>query len=252
MSSRAFEPSFALFPDVEDLLSSGSKVKKMLVTRVAPVAVLVTLGAGVAVAAGYSPVRASAAPEYGQSVELGVSEDTVRLLPPVAGEDKFVSSLAAGAMVAEADVFAQKELRAATLSVAKPSAGSAVARTSASKTIEARAVLKKAKVKAVKGPAPEAASSNGWKSAKVSWYGPGLYGNMMAGGGTLTPGSMVVAHRSLKFGTRIEFSYQGRTVTAVVQDRGPYTGGRVFDLGPGTAKALGFSGVGTVKYRIVG
>lgn len=88
-----------------------------------------------------------------------------------------------------------------------------------------------------------------WQSAFVSWYGPGLYGNTMAGGGTLTPDSMVVAHRSMAFGTRIEFEYQGRTCVAVVQDRGPYVGGRMFDLGPGTARALGFSGVGTVRWR---
>jgi rare lipoprotein A (peptidoglycan hydrolase) len=73
----------------------------------------------------------------------------------------------------------------------------------------------------------------------------------MAGGGTLQPDSMVVAHRSLPFGTRIEFSYKGRTCVAVVQDRGPFVGGRTFDLGPGTAKALGFGGVGTVDYRIL-
>jgi rare lipoprotein A (peptidoglycan hydrolase) len=91
----------------------------------------------------------------------------------------------------------------------------------------------------------------GWNSARVSWYGPGFYGNTMAGGGTLTTSSMVVAHRSMRFGTKIEFSYKGRTVVAVVQDRGPYIGGRTFDLGPGTAKALGFSGVGTVQWRIV-
>jgi rare lipoprotein A (peptidoglycan hydrolase) len=103
-------------------------------------------------------------------------------------------------------------------------------------------------------PATSAASAvdtTGWKSAKVSWYGPGFYGNTMAGGGKLTPSSMVVAHRSLPFGTKIEFSYKGRTCTAVVQDRGPHVAGRVFDLGPGTAGALGFSGVGTVKYRIL-
>jgi rare lipoprotein A (peptidoglycan hydrolase) len=62
---------------------------------------------------------------------------------------------------------------------------------------------------------------------------------------------MVVAHRTMRFGTKIEFSYKGRTCIAVVQDRGPYVSGRTFDLGPGTAKALGFSGVGTVKWRIV-
>jgi rare lipoprotein A (peptidoglycan hydrolase) len=73
----------------------------------------------------------------------------------------------------------------------------------------------------------------------------------MAGGGTLEPGSMVVAHRSLPFGTMIEFSYNGATCVAVVADRGPYIGGRVFDLGPGIAAALGFDGVGTVQYRIL-
>lgn len=95
-------------------------------------------------------------------------------------------------------------------------------------------------------------SSSGWQSASVSWYGPGFYGNTMAGGGTLTPDSMVVAHRSLPFGTRIQFEYNGRSTTAVVMDRGPYVGGRTFDLGPGTARALGFGGVGTVRYRILG
>jgi len=95
------------------------------------------------------------------------------------------------------------------------------------------------------------ASTSGWNSARVSWYGPGFYGNTMAGGGTLTTSSMVVAHRSMRFGTVIEFSYQGRTCVAVVQDRGPYVSGRTFDLGPGTAQALGFSGVGTVQWRIV-
>ncbi len=95
-------------------------------------------------------------------------------------------------------------------------------------------------------------SASGWNTARVSWYGPGFYGNTMAGGGTLTPTSMVVAHRSLAFGTRVEFKYNGKTCVAVVQDRGPYVSGRTFDLGPGTAKALGFSGVGTVSYRILG
>jgi rare lipoprotein A (peptidoglycan hydrolase) len=90
-----------------------------------------------------------------------------------------------------------------------------------------------------------------WKTARVSWYGPGFYGNTMAGGGTLTLTSMVVAHRSLPFGTRIEFEYGGRACVAVVQDRGPFIAGRTFDLGPGTAQALGFGGVGTVRYRIL-
>lgn len=95
-------------------------------------------------------------------------------------------------------------------------------------------------------------STKGWSRALCSWYGPGFYGRTMASGGRLGYNSMIVAHKTMRFGTRIQFSYKGRTVIAVVRDRGPYIHGRVFDLGPGTAKALGFSGVGMVSYRILG
>jgi rare lipoprotein A (peptidoglycan hydrolase) len=106
---------------------------------------------------------------------------------------------------------------------------------------------------AVPSPAPVAPAVVPWHRATVSWYGPGFYGHGMAGGGTLRPNSMVVAHRSLPFGTRIEFAYGGRRVIAVVRDRGPFIAGRLFDLGPGTAKAIGFDrvGVGRVQYRIL-
>lgn len=55
-----------------------------------------------------------------------------------------------------------------------------------------------------------------------------------------------VANRSLPCGTKVRFHYGGRSVTAVVDDRGPYVGGRDWDLNQNTAAALGFGGVGTV------
>jgi rare lipoprotein A len=55
-----------------------------------------------------------------------------------------------------------------------------------------------------------------------------------------------VANLSLPCGTRVSFSRGGRTVTAVVDDRGPYVGGREWDLNQNTASALGFGGVGRV------
>lgn len=120
----------------------------------------------------------------------------------------------------------------------------------AKKRITVQKVAKKVAAKRIAAK-PGRVSASGWRSARVSWYGPGFYGNTMAGGGKLRRDSMVVAHRSMPFGTRIEFSYRGQSVIAVVRDRGPFIHGRVFDLGPGTAKALGFGGVGTVKYRIL-
>jgi rare lipoprotein A len=55
-----------------------------------------------------------------------------------------------------------------------------------------------------------------------------------------------VANKSLPCGTKVTFQYGGRTVTAVVDDRGPYVGGREWDLNQNTAAALGFGGVGAV------
>jgi hypothetical protein len=55
-----------------------------------------------------------------------------------------------------------------------------------------------------------------------------------------------VANVSLPCGTRVTFVYNGRSVTATVDDRGPYVGGRTWDLNQNTAGALGFSGVANV------
>jgi rare lipoprotein A (peptidoglycan hydrolase) len=59
-----------------------------------------------------------------------------------------------------------------------------------------------------------------------------------------------VANLTLRFGTRIQFVYEGRSVVATVDDRGPYVGGRTWDLGGSTAAALGFSGVNVVRWRL--
>jgi rare lipoprotein A (peptidoglycan hydrolase) len=56
-----------------------------------------------------------------------------------------------------------------------------------------------------------------------------------------------VANRTLPCGTRVTIRYGYRRVVATVDDRGPYVGGRSFDLDQRTAAALGFAGVGTVK-----
>jgi len=55
-----------------------------------------------------------------------------------------------------------------------------------------------------------------------------------------------VANLSLPCGTKVQFYYHGRSVTAVVQDRGPYGAGRTWDLNQNLAAALGFGGVYTV------
>lgn len=86
-----------------------------------------------------------------------------------------------------------------------------------------------------------------FRPALASWYGPGFYGSRTACGGILSPGTRGVAHKSLPCGTRVTIRYRGRQVRVPVVDRGPYIGGREFDLGPGVRTALRFDGVGIVQ-----
>ena len=87
---------------------------------------------------------------------------------------------------------------------------------------------------------------NVYRTAYASWYGPGLYGNRTACGGTLSPGTVGVAHKTLPCGTMVTFRRNGRSVRAAVIDRGPYVGGREYDLTAALAQQLGFGGHGPV------
>jgi rare lipoprotein A len=85
-----------------------------------------------------------------------------------------------------------------------------------------------------------AGTATGFEQTVASWYNDG---------GTTGCGfhaTYGVANKSLPCGTRVTFSYGGRTVVATVDDRGPYVGGRTWDLNQNTAAALGFAGVDTV------
>lgn len=76
------------------------------------------------------------------------------------------------------------------------------------------------------------------RPARASWYGPGLYGNPLACGGTLTPSTWGVAHRTLPCGSVVSVCYRARCYRAPVVDRGPFVAGRDVDLTGPVARAL--------------
>jgi rare lipoprotein A (peptidoglycan hydrolase) len=94
-------------------------------------------------------------------------------------------------------------------------------------------------------PAPTATTAGSWTVYKsATWYGPGLWGEETACGMVLAATTVGVAHRKLPCGTQVTFSYNGRTTSATVIDRGPFRKGYAWDLTKKTAKQLGFLEVG--------
>jgi len=92
-----------------------------------------------------------------------------------------------------------------------------------------------------------------WQASVASTYGlgDGLLGSGLAGSGRLDSETPVFAHKTMPFGTKVEFVRNGRRFVGECQDRGPFIAGREFDLGPKLAHELDFGGVGTVKWRVI-
>jgi rare lipoprotein A len=77
-------------------------------------------------------------------------------------------------------------------------------------------------------------------------------GNRTASGERLDENALTAAHRSLPFGTvvRVKNNKNGREALVRINDRGPFARGRIIDLTPAGAKALGFSGVASVSLTV--
>ena|ERR1700761_2409356 len=79
-------------------------------------------------------------------------------------------------------------------------------------------------------------------------------GGRTASGERVSPGALTAAHRTLPFGTlvRVTNERNGHSVVVRINDRGPFVRGRVIDLTPAGARALGFSGLAQVSVDVVG
>jgi rare lipoprotein A len=70
-------------------------------------------------------------------------------------------------------------------------------------------------------------------------------GGKTASGERADPGALTGAHRTLPFGTQVRVTNKrnGHSVVVRINDRGPFTRGRVIDVTPAAARVLGFSGL---------
>ncbi len=79
------------------------------------------------------------------------------------------------------------------------------------------------------------------------------YKDKLASGERYNPAKFTAAHRTLPFGTRLRITdpKTKRSVTVTVNDRGPFTEGRVIDLSMAAAKKLGILGRGLAPVTVV-
>ena len=71
-------------------------------------------------------------------------------------------------------------------------------------------------------------------------------GGRTANGERADANGMTAAHKTLPFGTLVRVTHQrsGRSVIVRINDRGPFVAGRVIDVTPAAARALGRFGTG--------
>ena len=86
----------------------------------------------------------------------------------------------------------------------------------------------------------------------ASWY---ALSSRTASGERMNAAHLTAAHRSLKFGTKVQVTNKrnGKSVIVRINDRGPFIRGRVMDLSKAAASQIGMvrSGTASVCYRVV-
>ncbi len=181
---------------------------------------------------------AAQTPAHASKVDVGAKRLNVRIGSRVAVSGRV---LASGPMTAKLQV--RRGSHWATLDRDRTDAsGRYVLRDRVTRAMSARA-----RVRLSDGTVRSLGRLNVYRDANASWYGPGLYGNRLGCGGTLTAGRLGVAHKSLPCGSKITLRHGGRVLRVPVIDRGPYVGGREFDLTAATARRLGFHGHGAIQ-----
>lgn len=88
---------------------------------------------------------------------------------------------------------------------------------------------------------------------KASWYGRYHHGKPTATGEPFNMHAMTAAHKKLPFHTRVRvtrLSNKKKSVVVRINDRGPYSRGRIIDLSKKAARKLKMLKAGVVKVRV--
>lgn len=86
----------------------------------------------------------------------------------------------------------------------------------------------------------------------ASWYGPKFHGKQTANGEIFDQEELTAAHRTLQMPSLVRVTNldNGKSLILRVNDRGPYSRGRILDVSKRGAELLGFKNKGTAKIRL--
>jgi rare lipoprotein A len=94
------------------------------------------------------------------------------------------------------------------------------------------------------------------QEGKASWYGREQHGHLTANGERFDMYALTAAHRTLHMNTHVRVTNinNGRSCVVRINDRGPYSRGRIIDLSYAAAKLLGMleAGVALVRVEVLG
>ncbi|XP_044006308.1 endolytic peptidoglycan transglycosylase RlpA-like [Aphidius gifuensis] len=77
------------------------------------------------------------------------------------------------------------------------------------------------------------------ESGICSWYGEPSEAGLTANGEWFDGTDMTAAHKTLPFNSVVSVGYNGRTVSVRINDRGPFTPGRILDVSKRAGTDLG-------------
>lgn len=99
---------------------------------------------------------------------------------------------------------------------------------------------------------PMAEASGFKEEGLASWYGEQFHGKKTSSGAAYDMYGLSAAHKTLPLGTTLEVTnmLNGKTICVVVNDRGPFSKGRILDLSYGAAQQLECVGQGVVPVKI--
>lgn len=86
----------------------------------------------------------------------------------------------------------------------------------------------------------------------ASWYGPNFHGKKTANGEIYDMYELTAAHKTLQMPSlvRVTNLENGKSIVVRINDRGPFSRGRIIDLSKRGAELLGFKNQGTAKVKL--